>query len=318
MKTHNTLSIVAASVLASASLAWAHGVQVQVTYDAQANKVVTREVVRTSAPNVSTVTDVTRIYVMPILPTLITPAGGSPATFFYTRPEDERSASTNRPLFPSGPGITWQYDVVDPTVGSPVTQIAGTGWSLRNSTTNANLGGSNFRYRLQDVLRVWDGAGWADPGTESLQLLNGDGTNLATQTVRLTATGTTGAGGTWDHAAINGNPATLPSAANRPHTSATFRLADNGNHLDAGDSGIYLAALSIETTALSPTGAPINPTDTFYYVMAFGASIVDAIPVAERLAAAANIPLSQVQVVPEPATLSLIAGISALVLRRHR
>jgi hypothetical protein len=311
-----SLSLVPAlSILALSSIAFGHGVQIQLTYDAAGNRLITREVVRTSAPNVASVTNEKRIYVMPVLATTLN-VSGNPTLFHYTRPAADRNASGN-PAFPSGPGLTWAYEVVDPTVASPVTQIPGTGFALRNSSTLVNLGGSNFSYTPLSPLNVWSGSAWVDPGTESIQFLSGDGTNPAAQTPAVTLSGSAPSGAL-NFGAINANPATLPGAASRPHNSATFRMLNNGQTDLPGDPGVYLFSLRVATTALSPTGSPINPADPIYFVLANGVSLESAALVASDFAATNDIAYSFIQVVPEPTTLALLTAPALLMTRRRR
>ncbi len=304
----------ALSLLALSSMTFGHGVQIQLTYDAAGNRIVTREVVRTSAPNVASVTNEKRIYVMPVLPTTLS-VSGNPTLFHYTRPAADRNAS-GAPAFPSGPGLTWAYEVVDPTVASPVTQIPGTGFALRNATSLVNLGGTNFSYTPLSPLNVWSGSAWVDPGTESIQFLSGDGTNPATQSPAVTLGGASSSGAL-NFSAINGNPATLPSAAARPHNSATFRMLNNGQTSLPADPGVYLFSARVATTALSPTGGSINPAHPIYFVLASGVSLESAALVASDFASANNISSSFIQVVPEPSTLALLAA-PALLMKRRR
>lgn len=320
MKTAIIASV--ATVLVLPTLALAHGVQVQVTYNASANKVETREISRTSAPNVAEVTDLTRIFVMPVLPTnlrsnpLTPPQPADVRTYWYARPENQPNAANTGPAFPSGPGITWQYESIDSPALPANTQIPGTGWAFRNNTALPNLVGTRFTLSVPSALTRWDPATstFAAPGSTSVQVLSGDGSTPYTQTVALDVTGSF-VGGSLPLSVIS---PTVPGAASRPHSSITYRLATGGDPFGTAADGIYVLPLSVSTNALSPAGSAIGASDVYYLVLFKGGDIGGALAAAGAIASRESIPTSQIQVIPEPAAALTLLAPAALVMRRRR
>jgi len=276
-----------AVVLAASSTVWGHGVQVQVTYNASTGKVETREVVHTGT-RPDTLTNPTRVYVMPMM----SQTGGA-GDGWYTRPDDERNAF-NVPLYPTGPGVCYQYD----------SQLANTGWSYSGSSTQPNLQNTNFGYQILDSLKQWDGAGFIDPGTEQMQLLRGDGTSVPTVTASTTDVGPFGT------LALSN----IGSLSTNAHSSVGFRLLGDGvspglSGAAAGDDGIYLLSLSLYSTA-----AGVGASDPFYYVMYKNANFAAALDAANSL----GFSPAQVQVLPEPASIALLGAAGLLLIRRRR
>jgi hypothetical protein len=278
----------AAALVAGASITFGHGVQVQITYNPDTDKIETREVVHTDARPTS-ISDLKRVYIMPLLATI-----GGAGDGWYTRPDDSRNAF-NLPNFPSGPGLNFQYD--------DVSQLLGTGWAFSGSATLPNLQGTNFGYSIVDGLKSWNGSSFIDPGTEQMQVMRGDGTAAPAASA---VTSDAGPFGSVALGAVN-------TLSGNPHSSMSFRLLGDGVNgsvggVADGDDGIYLLSLQITSTA---TG--VGPSDTFHYVVHKNAPLNDAIAAANSLGFAPGL----IQVVPEPGALSLLA-LAGLVLKRRR
>lgn len=277
---------VSSVVVALAHAAFGHGVQIQITYNQSSGKIETREIVHTgSGPNV--ITDLTRVYIMPLLDTTL-PAGNG----WYTRPSDEVNAF-NVPLYPTGPGITFQYD--------EAAQLPGTGWAYSGSGTLPNLQGTNFGYVFSDGLKSWNGTTWVDPGVEQMQVFRGEGTSVPTVTANTLD------GGPFSAMAL----ASIASKSTNAHSSIGHRMLGDGTNFGsgspgAGDDGIYLLSLQLTSTALG-----VGTSDPFYYVMLKNTTLADGIDAAASL----GVPMSQVQIVPEPtAAMALVfAGLLVLV-----
>jgi MYXO-CTERM domain-containing protein len=170
-----------------------------------------------------------------------------------------------------------------------------------------------------DGLKAWDGAAWADPGTEQLQMFQGDATGAFVPGTTVNAiTSDAGPFQSMSLAAIN--PAAPPSGSSVPHSSVSFRLLGDGVASTASsDDGVYLASFRLSSTAVfGASNTPVGDSDPFYFVMYKGSSVDEAMALAEAFAVASGIPLSQVQAaVPEPMGAGLI-GLVALARRRRR
>lgn len=275
-----------------AALAHGHGVQIQATFNTATQRIETREVVHTTS-RPGSITDLKRVYVMPLLDQ----AGGA-GDGWYTRPDDERN-SFGIPLYPTGPGVCFQYDAVD--------QLPGSGWSYSGSSTLPNLQGTNFAFQIRDGLKEWNGSSFVDPGLEQLQAFRGDGTSVPTITAATSDSGPFGA------LAMS----TISSRSSNAHSSVGYRLlGDGANHAltgpGAGDDSVYLASFSLASTALG-----VNPSDTFYFVMYKNADLADALAAVDHL----GFDSPYVQVLPEPSALALLLiGVSFAggALRRDR
>ena len=282
------LTIVAPLLVAAP--VFGHGDQVQITYNPAIGKIETREIVHTTS-RPSAISDLKRVYVMPFL-SLTGGAGDG----WYTRPNDERNIF-GVPLYPTGPGITFQYD--------EAAQLPGTGWSFSGSGSLPNLQGTNFGYFFADGLKEWTGASFADSGPEQLQMFRGDGTSVPSIMSDSTDVGP------FATMALS-NIATKSSNA---HSSVGYRLLGDGTNFGlagpaAGDDGIYLLTMQLTSTA-----AGVGASDPFYYVMYKNRDVTEA------LAAAAGLGFdpSLVQLMPEPSSLMLlVAGVAAINMRRRR
>jgi hypothetical protein len=92
-----------------------------------------------------------------------------------------------------------------------------------------------------------------------------------------------------------------------PHSNAGFRLLGNGTSFDPafageGTDGIYLQTLQITSSA---TG--VLASDPLSMLLYKNTSFAEAYAVAESFAASQGIPATQIQAVPEPGTISLLA-----------
>jgi hypothetical protein len=280
-------------LLACASLAahvgFGHGVQLQLTYDTTTQQIVSREIVSTDT-RPTALGAVTRIYVMPLL--LSGTQAAQPA--WYSKPD-----ITN---YPSGNGIAYQWDITTGTGG----QLAGTGWAWKNSSSLPNLAGAAFRYDFTDQLLKWNGTVFtaAASGSTQLQAFRGDATTAPTITT------TTGSGATL----VYGNVSTSSQSTN-PHSNAGFRLLGNGTSFDpayagADTDGIYLQGLQVTVSGSGVTG--VGASDPLYMLLYKNTSFADAYAVAESFASSQGIPTAQIQAVPEPGTLSLLAVAGAI------
>lgn len=273
----------------SASVAFGHGVQIQITHDAGTGRIVTREIVHTDS-RPTTISDAKQVYVMP-LRSLVGGAGDG----WYTRPETSLNIF-GVPNHPTGPGLTYQYDEAG--------QLPGTGWAFSGSGTMPNLQNTNFGYQFDSGLRAWNGASFVDSGTEELQAFRGDGTSVPSITAVSSDIGPF---------------ASLPmsnigSKSSNPHHSVGFRILGDGltsglSGAAAGDDGVYLASFSITSTA-----AGVLNSEPIYFVMYKNAPLADALDAAEAL----GISPSLVQVIPEPATFVLFTPMLASLLFRRR
>jgi hypothetical protein len=284
-------------VPAATSVSFGHGVQYQLTYDPVGNQIQTRQIVSTNT-RPTTLTDPARIYVMPLLIADGTTPPLHPAAqaAWYSRPDITD--------YPSGNGLAYQWDITTGTNG----QLAGTNWAWKNSSSLPNLAGTAFSYRFTDQVLKWDGTQFtaAAAGVTQLQAFRGDATTVPTVFV------TTATGSSLPFSAVS----TVTQSTN-PHSNAGFRLLGDGTSFapaaaGPGTDGIYLQGMQVLTTATTPGGAVVGASDPAYMVLYKNTSFTDAYNVAAAFASAQGIPLNQIQSVPEPATLSLAGGATAL------
>lgn len=281
----------------SASLVLGHGVQYQLTYDPVGGTIQTRQIVSTDTRPV-TLTDLTRIYVMPLLVADGTTPAAHPAAqaAWYSQPDIT--------TYPSGNGLSYQWDMTAPTGG----QLAGTGWSWKDSSSLPNLAGTVFTYQFTDRVLKWDGSAFssAAAGATQLQAFRGDATTVPTVLV------TTASGSSLAYSAVS-----AVTQSTNPHSNAGFRLLGDGTSFapaaaGIGTDGIYLQGLQVTTTATTTAGAAVGASDPAYMVFYKNTSFADAYAVAAAFATSQSIPLNQIQSVPEPTTLALV-GSGAIV-----
>ena len=278
------------------SVSFGHGVQYQLSYDPVGNKVETRQIVSTNT-RPTTLTDLTRIYVTPLLIADGTTPPLHPAAqaAWYSKPDAD---------YPTGNGLCYQWDATTGTNG----QLAGTNWAWKNAPSLPNLAGTVFTYRFTDRLLKWDGSQFtaAAAGVTQLQAFRGDATTVPTVFV------TTASGSSLAYTAVSS-----VTQSTNAHSNAGFRLLGDGTSFapaaaGPGTDGIYLQGMQVTTTATTPGGAAVGSSDVAYTVLYKNTSFADAYAVASSFAAAQGIPLNQIQSVPEPGTLAL-AGIGAAV-----
>jgi hypothetical protein len=283
----NKLLITTMLTLTLASSAFGHGDQVQITFNPASGKIVTRSIVHTASLPAA-ISDPKRIYVMPFR-TLIGGAGDG----WYARTNDETNAF-GVPLYPTGPGITYQYE----------SQLGGTGWSFSGSAGLPNLQGSNFRYQLTDGLKQWNGTTYVDPGVEQLQLFRGDGATVPTVMNNTTDSGP------FNTLAMT----SISSQSSNAHSSIGYRLLGDGTNYGlsgaaAGDDGVYLLSLALESTV-----AGVGASDPFYYVLYKNVDPSVALAAAQGL----GLDPSLIQVTPEPGSLGLLVAMAALATLGRR
>lgn len=322
------IKLISTAVLASASIVSAHGLQIQITYNPADNKIETRRVVAGSSSLTAfgyqthiqaQISPITRVYVMPLTFTDVFPGAnpGGAGAGTYTRPAPELNAA-NVPVYPTGPGVAWQYDTtatVPGTFAGTPTPIAGTGWALNGTNSGpalVNVSGTRFGLKFSDGLKAWNGSTFVDPGTEQLQAFAGDATGVFSGTTPNAISSDAGAGPSFVPASPIGT-----TWSNGPHNSTSFRLLGDGvNPGSSSDDGIYLAQFQVTSTAVVPgTSTQIGASDPFYFVMYKGGTLDDALAVANTL----GFSPSQVQAaVPEPTALGAGALLGAAMLRRRR
>jgi len=216
--------------------------------------------------------------------------------------------------YPSGNGLCYQWDTATGTGG----QLAGTGWAWKNSSSLPNLAGTVFAYRFTDRLLKWNGSQFtaAAAGATQLQAFRGDATTVPTVFL------TTASGSSLVFAAVGS-----VTQSTNPHSNAGFRLLGDGTSFDPaaagiGTDGIYLQGMQITTTATTPDGAAVSASDPLSMVFSKNTSFEDTYAAAVAFATSQGIPLSQIQVVPEPTTLALVTGAAVAGVvrwrRRHR
>lgn len=292
-------------VPAATSISFGHGVEVQLTYDPVGTKIQTRQIVSTET-RPGTLTDLTRIYLMP----LEVADGTSPPLHlaaqaaWYSKPDITD--------YPSGNGLCYQWDTASGTNG----QLAGTGWAWKNSASLPTLAGTTFSYRFTDRVLKWNGSQFtaAAAGATQLQAFRGDATTAPPVFV------TTSGGSVL--------PFTAVSAATQntnPHSNAGFRLLGDGTSFapaaaDPGTDGIYLQGIQVTTTATTSGGADVGASDPVFMMLSKNTSFADAYAVAAAFAASQSIPLNQIQAVPEPTTVALLGGgaVAGIVTRWRR
>ena len=280
-----------------AAISLGHGVEYQLTYDPVGGKIQTRQIVSTNTRPV-TLTDLTRIYVMPLLVADGTTPAAHPAAqaAWYSQPDIT--------TYPSGNGLSYQWDMTAPTGG----QLAGTGWSWKDSSSLPNLAGTVFTYQFTDRVLKWDGSAFssAAAGATQLQAFRGDATTAPTVFV------TTASGSSLAYSAVS-----AVTQSTNPHSNAGFRLLGDGTSFapaaaGIGTDGIYLQGLQVMTSATTTAGAAVGASDPAYMVFYKNTSFADAYAVAAAFATSQSIPLNQIQSVPEPTTLALV-GSGAIV-----
>ncbi len=151
--------------------------------------------------------------------------------------------------------------------------------------------GSILSQTFADGLRIWDGAAFVDPGTEQIDAYRG-------------ATHTAGAV-TSDAGPFQSYAFTPISGSSDEHKTAFFRLLGDGMLPDtASDDGVYLLSLKLTTDE-----AGVADSLPYYFLLNKNASAGDA---ADALA------YLNENIVPEPATVLMLAAAGAGVARRRK
>jgi hypothetical protein len=330
------LAFAALPFVMCASLASGHGVQIQLTYNANTNKIETRQIMTGSADVVpfgysreTFVSPITRAYVAPLTHITNFSQSGSPG--FGPLPANDGWYANYVPLlktgvptikYPSGAGVSWQYDtnatVPGTFTGTPA-PIAGTGWALNGYTGSpalVNLSGKSFGLRFTSGLRAWNGSGFVDAGNEQLQAFSGDATSAIVSTTprALTDDATTdnGAGPSFINTPVG------TTWSNAPHFSWSFRILGNGvDDTVAPDDGVYLAQYRVYSNASDPGGSTtIGESDIVSLLLFKNASLTEQ----QAAVASLNLASSQVQYAytPEPASLVVMASVFTVLLKRRR
>ena len=280
-----------------AAVSFGHGVEYQLTFDPVGGKIQTRQIVSTEI-RPTTLTDLTRIYVMPLelADGTTPPLHPAAQAAWYSKPDITE--------YPSGNGLCYQWDTTTGTNG----QLAGTNWAWKGSSSLPNLAGTVFTYRFTDRVLKWDGSQFtaAAAGTTQLQAFRGDATTIPTVFV------TTASGSSLAYTAVS-----AVTQSTNAHSNAGFRLLGDGTSFapsaaGPGTDGIYLQGMQVTTTATTPGGTAVGASETAYMVLSKNTSFVDAYAVAAAFATSQGIPLDQIQSVPEPAALS-VAGSAAVL-----
>jgi hypothetical protein len=135
----------------AASLAQAHGPQLQITDDN--NKLVTRQIILNEP--YSFLTFPKSVYVIPM---------AQLNGVWYSQPNSEIDPILMQAAFPSGPGLAYGYDQVD---GGPRVFAAG----------------SAFSEKFTAGLKRWNGSAFVDPGSEQIGVFRGSAVAPADQAV---------------------------------------------------------------------------------------------------------------------------------------
>ncbi|MBL9124043.1 MAG: PEP-CTERM sorting domain-containing protein [Planctomycetaceae bacterium] len=251
---HFVVCTLLTSSIAATSAALAHGPQLQVT--TSGGKLVTNSIFLDEDPvnGYGPLTAEKRVYVMPLTNSL---GDGQ----YFARPNPD-------PSYYSGPGFA-------------------------PGLSNLQLG-SEISLQFLAGLLLWDGATFADPGTEQLQAFRG-GHAAPSATLSTVDGGPSGS--------MTVTPSFTPGAG--AHNTARFRLlGDSSSPTSLSDDGVYLATMQLTSNSTSPVVAPSDP---YYFLLHKNASstVVDA--ALASLLSSQGIDSSMVQVVPEPSSIAIMA-----------
>lgn len=252
--------------------AHAHGPQLQLTRDN--NQITTRRIFLEEP--YSQLSPETSVYVIPLLET-----GG----VWYSRPNNQPNAIIpGIPAYLSGPGITYGYD-----------QVAG---GPRDFAS-----GYNFLLNIIDGLKIWDGAGFSDPGLEQIEAYRSSGSPAISSDSLTPASPAT---------LQFGNVSASYNAS--AHGSASFRLLGDGvSPTVEGQNGVYLLSL---TYSSSEPG--LNASNPFYFLLHKNASGTAIAAAVNGLMSTYGIDSSMVQYVPEPSSIVMLVIGAAAVFSRRR
>jgi len=310
-----------------APAAFGHGVQIQFSYNTSTGKIESREIISTTAaPGTDTdpyptgfrphtsLSDFKRVYVMPLVDQNL---GAGQGWYVQPTPVKTTGALGGATAYPTGPGLTYQFDSSALAGG-----LAGTNFAFSGSAGLFNLSGRRFAYQFTTGLKKYDAgsSSFGDAGTAQAQMFTGSGGAF---------TGTTQTAISSD--APDGTLMALSTITNgtstNPHSSLGFRLlGDGASSSSALADGVYVIGMTVTSYANLPSTTTLDPSsgvgtsDPFYYVMFKGISQDQAAAWASDFAAGNGIGASQIQAVPEPGVLGLagVAGLMALVRRSRR
>ncbi len=261
------------------SSGWAHGPQMQITNDN--GKIVTRNVIL-DGPYSTQLTTPKSMYVIPLLE-----SNG----IWYSRPNPKVDAITQAPLFTSGPGLAYGYDLVD---GGP----------------QAFAADSVLSVQLVSGLQRWDGSQFVDAGATQLKAFRGSDPAIQTPDANFAITSDASP---FDSLLLAALAANYGSEIEEAHASIRYALlGDGASPTSAVTDGVYLVSLR-----LSSSQTDLAASDPYQFVLHKNAS-----PTALSAAVGSlNVPADRVQYVPEPGTCGLlIVGLSVLAgqVRRRR
>ncbi len=249
----------------------AHGPQIQITGDT--GTIVTRQIAA-NTPDYTTLTDPTRVYVMPLLE-----RNGT----WFSRPN--QTLSFGDPLYYSGPGLAYGIDQVD---GGP----------------QVFAEGSTLSFRFTDALTLWNGVSLVDAGDAQLRAFRNMG--LSDSSVERDFAITSDIPDLTDLVSINPVLQDYGTAGVFVHSSVRFALLGDGvTTTSVPDDGVYIAALQLVSDQMG-----LAPSEEFYFVLHKNASPSTINAAVRSLGFDAS--LVQNTSVPEPSTILLLGGLLTL------
>jgi hypothetical protein len=166
--------------------------------------------------------------------------------------------------------------------------FAGPGVALLDGSFAA---GSILKVTYLDGLKLWNGSGFADPGTEQI----GASTSATFAPSVLTK----------DSVPFDALSLSAVAATAGEHKTIRWRLFGDGSSPNTpSDDGVYLLKLQLSTDQPG-----IAPSDPYFFLLSKNA------PAADQSAALAYV---NANLIPEPATLAIVAAISVALTRRPR
>jgi len=260
------MSVICACAALSASIAGAHGPQIQITNDG--GKIVTRNLIL-DGPYSTSLTSPKSVYVMPALPF---------SGVWYSRPNQAIDPILLTPSFPSGPGFAYGYDLAD---GGP----------------QAFDAGSVFSVAFTAGLKLWNGSAFDDAGATELKAFRGSNPEISTPAANFAIT--TDTGPFVDTVSMAAVAAGYGSEGAEVHGSLRFALLGDGSSpTSPSPDGVYLVSMQ-----LSSSQSSLSPSDPYYFVLNKNApwSTVEA-----AVASLGIAPSLQQWAVPEPGTLMFV------------
>lgn len=213
----------------TASIASAHGPQIQITNDS--GKIVTRNLIL-DGPYSTSLTSPKSVYVMPALDF---------SGVWYSRPNQAIDPILLTPSFPSGPGFAYGYDLAD---GGP----------------QAFETGGVFSVTFTAGLKRWNGATFSDAGVTELKAFRGSDPTISTPAANFA---TTTDAGPFDSLSMAAIAAGYGADGAEVHGSLRFALLGDGSSPTSGSpDGVYLVSFQ-----LSSSQAGLNPSDPYFFVL---------------------------------------------------